>query len=183
MTACPSEYSILDRPICSFLICRPLSLDLLEHIHDDFNNHILNFFLNRRHAVVVTTHTSSVLNLTAIIIAAVISSISLCFCCISICLFILRRRQTRDERSLRKQRISKLATLPIHKALIDGLDSKIILNSLSANLIQSDSAKDRGEKIFFHFFLLFRPFVLYFCFYSFISILSFNFFLLFLFFD
>ena len=95
--------------------------------------------------MVVTTHTSSVLNLTAIIIAAVISSISLCFCCICIFLFILRRRQTREERLMKKQRLLKLASLPIHKALIDGIDSKIILYTLLANSIQSDSAKDRGK--------------------------------------
>ena len=46
---------------------------------------------------------------------------------------------------MKKQRLLKLASLPIHKALIDGIDSKIILNTLLANSIQSDSAKDRGK--------------------------------------
>ena len=91
----------------------------------------------------LTNTTTAALNLTVVIIAAVVGSLSVTCCFVCIFAFLIRRRRTREARTTKKLRLLKLSFLPIHRALIEKADADVILGYLSSSMVQSESAKDR----------------------------------------
>jgi hypothetical protein len=106
---------------------------------------------------------SKTITLSATIAASVISCVSFLVCTLFGFILYFKWREDTENRKRRNKRLKRLINLPVHRAIIDKMETSDLLTRLNDEIYDYTSAKEKGKV---YFTILFISNIIYF-FYTF----------------
>jgi hypothetical protein len=116
-------------------------------IHSLYTSFLTKYFFLFRAYVIQTD--SKTITLSATIAASVISCVSFLVCTLFGFILYFKWREDTENRKIRNKRLKRLINLPVHRAIIDKMETSDLLTRLNDEIYDYTSAKEKG-KIYFN---------------------------------